>query len=39
MPDHLNKNELIIITAWNVYDDIKRKLVERGHLGEIICMQ
>jgi hypothetical protein len=39
MPDHLDKNELVVITAWNVYDDIKRKLVERGHLGEIICMQ
>jgi SAM-dependent methyltransferase len=39
VPEHLDKNTLIVITAWNVYDDIKRKLVERGHLGEIICMQ
>lgn len=38
-PSNLDKDSLIIVTAWNVYEDIKRKLVERGHTGEIICMQ
>jgi len=35
----LNGEELILVTAWNVFDDIKNKLVENGHRGEIICMQ
>jgi hypothetical protein len=38
-PEHLDKDALILVTAWNVYDDIKKKLVERGHTGEVICMQ
>lgn len=37
-PENMDKNALVVITAWNVYEDIKRKLVERGHIGEIICM-
>lgn len=36
--DSLKGDELILVTAWNVYSDIKRKLEERGHTGEIICM-
>jgi hypothetical protein len=35
----MDKNALVVITAWNVYEDIKQKLVARGHVGEIICMQ
>ena len=38
-PENMDKNALVVITAWNVYEDIKRKLVERGHVGEIICVQ
>jgi len=38
-PEHLDKDALILVTAWNVYDDIKKKLIERGHTGEVICMQ
>lgn len=38
-PAAMDKNSLVVITAWNVYEDIKRKLVERGHTGEILCIQ
>jgi len=38
-PEELDKDALILVTAWNVYEDIKAKLVARGHTGEIICMQ
>jgi 2-polyprenyl-3-methyl-5-hydroxy-6-metoxy-1,4-benzoquinol methylase len=38
-PAKLDKDALVVVTAWNVYEDIKRKLVDRGHTGEIICMQ
>jgi hypothetical protein len=38
-PESLDKDALVVITAWNVFEDIKAKLVERGHRGEIICMQ
>ena len=38
-PENLDKNALVVVTAWNVYEDIKAKLVARGHTGEIICMQ
>jgi hypothetical protein len=38
-PAEMDKTALVVITAWNVYDDIKRKLVERGHTGEILCLQ
>lgn len=34
----LNGNELILVTAWNVFEDIKTKLENKGHTGEIICM-
>jgi len=36
--DSLVGNELILVTAWNVFLDIKNKLIEKGHSGEIICM-
>lgn len=36
--ESLNGDELILVTAWNVFNDIKDKLVEKGHSGEIICM-
>lgn len=35
----LKGDELIVVTAWNVFKDIKKKLVDNGHTGEIICMQ
>ena len=38
-PETMPKDALVVVTAWNVFDDIKAKLVERGHTGEIICMQ
>lgn len=38
-PEDLDKDALVVVTAWNVFDDIKKKLVERGHRGEILCMQ
>jgi len=38
-PAKLDKDALVLVTAWNVYEDIERKLIERGHTGEIICMQ
>jgi hypothetical protein len=38
-PAEMDKTALVVITAWNVYEDIKRKLVERGHTGEILCLQ
>ena len=36
--DSLVGDELIVVTAWNVFEDIKAKLLEKGHSGEIICM-
>ena len=38
-PADLDKDAFVVVTAWNVFDDIKSKLVSRGHRGEIICMQ
>jgi len=38
-PEELDKDALVVITAWNVFEDIKAKLVARGHRGDIICMQ
>ena len=38
-PDSMDKDALVLITAWNVFDDIKKKLVDRGHRGEILCIQ
>jgi len=38
-PAEMDKTALVVITAWNVYEDIKRKLIERGHTGEILCLQ
>ncbi len=35
----LDPDALVVITAWNVYEDIKKKLQERGHRGEILCLQ
>lgn len=34
----LDPDALVVITAWNVYEDIKKKLEERGHRGEILCL-
>ena len=38
-PEDLDKDALVFVVAWNVFDDIKAKLVSRGHRGEILCMQ
>ena len=38
-PADLDKDAFVVVTAWNVFLDIKEKLVSRGHRGEIICMQ
>lgn len=37
-PENLKKDALVLVTAWNVFADIKEKLVSRGHTGEIICI-
>ena len=37
-PSSLDKNAIVLVTAWNVFDDIKEKLISRGHAGEIICI-
>jgi SAM-dependent methyltransferase len=37
--NELDADALVVVAAWNVFDDIKAKLVARGHRGEIICMQ
>jgi hypothetical protein len=37
--NELDADALVLVAAWNVFDDIKAKLVARGHRGEIICMQ
>jgi len=37
-PEKLKKDAVVLVTAWNVFDDIKDKLVSRGHRGEIICI-
>jgi SAM-dependent methyltransferase len=38
-PTELDPDALVLVTAWNVFEDIKAKLLQRGHRGEIICMQ
>lgn len=38
-PAALDPEALVLVTAWNVYDDIKAKLEARGHKGEILCMR
>lgn len=35
----LDPDALVVITAWNVYKDIKQKLIDKGHRGEILCLQ
>lgn len=37
-PSKIDKNSIVVITAWNVFEDIKNKLKARGHKGEILCM-
>ena len=37
-PEKLNKDAVVLVTAWNVFEDIKNKLISRGHRGEIICI-
>lgn len=38
-PDKMNKDCLVVVTAWNFFEEIKNKLISRGHKGEIVCMQ
>lgn len=38
-PEDMDKDAVVLVSAWNVFDDIKAKLESRGHRGEIICMQ
>lgn len=38
-PSKMNKDCLVLVTAWNFYEEIRAKLIERGHKGEIVCMQ
>ena len=38
-PEKLDKDAVVLVTAWNVFDDIKNKLVSRGHKGEILCLR
>ncbi|NBP01544.1 MAG: methyltransferase domain-containing protein [Proteobacteria bacterium] len=38
-PETIEKNALVLITAWNVVNDIKNNLSKLGHTGEVICVQ
>jgi len=38
-PEKMNKDCLVVVTAWNFFEEIKNKLMSRGHKGEIVCMQ
>lgn len=38
-PSKLKQDALVVVTAWNFFDEIKSKLIQRGHKGEIVCMQ
>lgn len=38
-PADIDKNAVVLVSAWNVFDDIRNKLLGRGHTGDIICMQ
>lgn len=37
-PENINPNSVVLVAAWNVFNDIKEKLLSRGHRGEILCM-
>lgn len=37
-PKKINKDFVVLVAAWNVFDDIKTKLLDRGHKGEILCL-
>ncbi|NBP00396.1 MAG: methyltransferase domain-containing protein [Proteobacteria bacterium] len=37
-PSKIDKNSLVVVTAWNFFDEIKNKLIANGHKGDIICM-
>jgi 2-polyprenyl-3-methyl-5-hydroxy-6-metoxy-1,4-benzoquinol methylase len=37
-PESIDKNALVLITAWNVFNDIKNNLNRLNHTGEVICM-
>ncbi len=36
--DSLNSDATVLITAWNLYDEIKNKLLARSHRGKILCI-
>lgn len=38
-PAGIPSHALVIVTAWNFFDEIKSKLIANGHKGEIVCMQ
>lgn len=38
-PEEIDKEAVVLVSAWNVFDDIKAKLLSRGHTGEILCLQ
>lgn len=38
-PENIDKTAVVLVSAWNVFDDIKAKLLSRGHTGEILCLQ
>lgn len=37
-PENMNKSALVLVTAWNLYEDIRSKLISFGHSGEILCI-
>ena len=36
--NNLDKEATILVTAWNLYDEIKSKLLKNHHTGKIVCM-
>lgn len=36
--DEIQKNDTVLVTAWNVFDDIVEKLRNKGHRGKVVCM-
>jgi len=36
--ENLDKNATILVTAWNLFEEIKAKLLLNNHIGKIVCM-
>lgn len=38
-PSSIPLASLVLVTAWNFFEEIKSKLIANGHKGDIVCMQ